>query len=63
MPRAAVRSSRATLTSLSVWKLFAAAATPRPAASNVTPEIDCVDVPVSLNTTVRLSPLSRLTPL
>ncbi len=36
---------------------------PRPAELKVTPVIDSVDLPVSLNTSFRVSPFSRLTPL
>src|SRR6516165_5897451 len=36
---------------------------PRPVALNTTPEMLRVDLPVSLNTSFSVSPLSRLTPL
>src|SRR3954464_3336665 len=63
LPRAAVKLVKAVLMSLSVWNLLVDAAMPRPAESYLTPEIDWEDVPFSLNTTLRLSPPSRLTPL
>src|SRR5712692_6743521 len=63
VPSAVLRFLSAALMSKLVCKLLVEAATPRPVELNVTPETDSDAVPVSLKTTLRLSPLSRFTPL